>query len=153
MEIITSRSSVRILIASDHAGFLQKEFLKEKLLASDFQTEDLGCHSLDSVDYPSYAAPLAQKIQKGEADFGILICGSGEGMMMAANRFDGVRAGLAWNTEVAKLIRAHNNAQIICFGARFTANEYAWEMLQRFLEAGFEGGKHASRVELIDRIC
>lgn len=139
-----------ILIASDHAGFHQKEFLKEKLLAEGYQVEDAGCHSDSSVNYPDFAFLVAKKIQEGFPGPGILICGSGQGMMMAANRMPGVRAGLAWNSELAGLMKAHNNANIICFGARFTADEYAWQMLKVYLSAEFEGGKHALRVEMLD---
>jgi ribose 5-phosphate isomerase B len=142
-----------ILIASDHAGFSQKEFLREKLLSEGFQVEDLGCHSTESVHYPDFAAQVAQRIQDGFQGLGVLICGSGQGMMMAANRFSGLRAGLAWNEEIARLMRSHNNAQIICFGARFTADEYAWQMLRIFLETDFEGGKHAIRTEMLDKFC
>jgi ribose 5-phosphate isomerase B len=139
----------KILIASDHAGFQQKVFLVNKLKAAGLEVLDLGCHSKDSVDFPSFAGELAKSIQNGLAPEGVLICGSGEGMVMAANRFPGIRAGLAWNTEVAALLKQHNNAQIICFGARFTADEYAWLMLQQFLNASFEGGNHARRIHQI----
>jgi ribose 5-phosphate isomerase B len=142
-----------ILIASDHAGFSQKEFLRAKLHSEGFQVEDIGCHSTESVHYPDFAGQVAKRIQDGFDGVGVLICGSGQGMMMAANRFSGLRAGLAWNEEIARLMRSHNNAQIICFGARFTADEYAWQMLRIFLETDFEGGKHAIRTEMLDKFC
>lgn len=141
-----------IAIASDHAGFRQKEYLVAKLLEEGYQLRDLGCSSIDSVDYPDFAAKVAREIQQGAAGVGVLICGSGEGMVMAANRFPGVRAGLAWNTEIAALLRQHNNAQIICFGARFTADAYAWLMLKTFLNSQFEGGNHAVRLEKMNQI-
>ena len=122
-------------------------------MSAGYAVTDAGCDSAQSVNYPDFAATVSQKIRDGGADRGVLICGSGQGMAMAANRFQGIRAGLAWNTEVARLIRSHNNAQVICFGARFTADEYAWQMLQAFLEADFEGGKHALRVGMIDQFC
>ncbi len=141
-----------ILIGSDHAGFLQKEFLKSKLVEAGYAPIDVGCFSLESVNYPDQAAEVSKGILDGKAENGILICGSGEGMVMAANRFHGIRAGLAWNTEVASLLKLHNDAQIICLGARFTANEYALQMVQVFLSASFEGGKHANRIALIDKL-
>ena len=141
-----------ILIGSDHAGFQQKEFLKVKLVESGFEPIDVGCYSIESVNYPDQAAEVSRGILDGKAENGILICGSGEGMVMAANRFHGIRAGLAWNTEVAGLLKLHNDAQIICLGARFTANEYAWQMVQVFLSASFEGGKHANRIALMDKL-
>ena len=141
----------KILLASDHAGYQQKCFLLDKLKNNGYEAEDLGCYSLESVNYPEYAFLVAKAIHEGKAEFGVLVCGSGEGMVMAANRVSGVRAGLAWNCEVAALLRQHNNAQIICFGARFTADAYAWMMLQSFLHAEFEDGKHGIRVAMIDQ--
>lgn len=146
-------SQKKILIASDHAGFNQKAFLTQKLEAAGYSVEDLGCHNTDSVHYPDYASAVANGIKQGLATQGVLICGSGEGMVMAANRFHGIRAGLAWNSEVAALLKQHNNANIICFGARFTADAYAWLMLQCFLEAKFEHGNHATRIEMMDKLC
>ena len=141
-----------IAIASDHAGFLQKEFLKMQLEKMGFSITDLGCEGPGSVNYPDFAAKVASEILAGRADRGILICGSGEGMVMAANRFAGIRAGLAWNTEIAALLRAHNNAQIICLGARFTANEYALQMVEVFLKTDFQEGNHTRRVEMLDQL-
>jgi ribose 5-phosphate isomerase B len=142
----------RILIASDHAGFRQKEFLLARLREEGYEVQDLGCNSTESVHYPDFASEVARGIQQGAANTGVLICGSGEGMVMAANRFAGVRAGLAWNTEIAALLRQHNDAQIICFGARFTADAYAWTMLKTFLSSGFDGGNHAIRVEKMNQL-
>lgn len=147
----TAMPSEKVLIASDHAGYSQKEFLKQKLSEAGYEPEDLGCHSTASVHYPSFAQDVARGIQEGRAARGVLICGSGEGMVMAANKMAGIRAGLAWNSEIATLLREHNDAQIICFGARFTADAYAWEMLSRFLSARFEGGNHAVRVNMLDQ--
>lgn len=150
--IVPNKGEV-IAIGSDHAGFAQKSFLIEKLRGVGIMAIDAGCYGPDSVHYPEFAATVATAILQGNATKGVLICGSGQGMMMAANRFPGIRAGLAWNTEIAKLIRQHNDAQIICFGARFTADAYAWQMLQSFLESGFEGGNHSIRVEMMNNIC
>ena len=141
-----------IYLGADHAGFVLKEFLKQRLEESGRVVEDIGCFSTQSVDYPNYAKEVAEAIQEKKAEYGILICGSGEGMAMAANKFKGIRAGLAWNTEVSALIRQHNKAQIICLGARFTAPDYAWKMVQTFLDAKFEEGNHTRRIDLMDSI-
>lgn len=142
-----------IFIGSDHAGFILKEYLKSRLNDAAYTFEDVGCYSQDSVDYPNYAEKVARAIQEKKGAFGILVCGSGEGMVMAANKFEGIRAGLAWNTEVSALLRQHNNAQIICLGARFTAPDYAWKMVETFLKASFEGGNHERRIALLDHFC
>lgn len=142
-----------IAIGSDHAGFAQKSFLVEKLKEKGIAVIDAGCQSSDSVHYPEYAKLVATAVLEGKATEGVLVCGSGQGMMMSANRFPGIRAGLAWNTEIAALMRQHNDARIICFGARFTADAYAWQMLQSFLSARFEGGNHSIRVEMMRNLC
>jgi len=141
-----------IAIGSDHAGFFQKSFLVEKLQGIGIEVIDVGCYGPDSVHYPEFASIVAKSILDGKATEGVLVCGSGQGMMMAANRFAGIRAGLAWNTEIASLMRQHNDARIICFGARFTADAYAWQMLQRFLGAHFEGGNHSIRVNMLEKL-
>lgn len=142
-----------IFIGADHAGFILKEYLKNRLNDAGYNFEDVGCFTQESVDYPNYAQKVAEAIQQGKAQTGILVCGSGEGMVISANKFSGIRAGLAWNTEVAALLKQHNNAQIICLGARFTAADYAWKMVEAFLKAEFEGGNHARRVGLTDTFC
>jgi len=139
-----------IYLGADHAGFILKEYLINRLNDHGYSFEDVGCYSQDSVDYPNYAEKVAKPIQEGKAGYGILVCGSGEGMVMAANKFPGIRAGLAWNTEIAALLRQHNNAQIICLGARFTAADYAWKMVDAFLHAEFEGGNHSRRIDLFN---
>jgi len=142
-----------IYIGSDHAGFILKEYVKVRLNEAGFTFEDVGCFTNESVDYPDFASKVAIAIQEGKADSGILICGSGEGMVMAANKFTGIKAGLAWNTEVAALLRKHNDAQIICLGARFTAPDYAWAMVEAFLNSDFEGGNHERRINKVNAIC
>jgi ribose 5-phosphate isomerase B len=142
-----------IYIGSDHAGFILKEYVKVRLNEAGFNFEDVGCFTNESVDYPDFASKVAIAIQEGKADSGILICGSGEGMVMAANKFTGIKAGLAWNTEVASLLRKHNDAQIICLGARFTAPDYAWTMVEAFLNSDFEGGNHERRVKKVNAMC
>lgn len=142
-----------IYVGSDHAGFILKEYLKIRLNEAGFSFVDVGCFTQESVDYPNFAAQVCNAIRESKADNGILVCGSGEGMVMAANKFSGIRAGLAWNTEVASLLKKHNNAQIICLGSRFTAAEYSWLMVEIFLNSKFEEGNHSRRISLLDSFC
>lgn len=136
----------QIAIASDHAGFGLKKILKKELVALGYRVEDLGTHSAESVDYPDYALQLATWVvaEKGR---GVLICGSGIGMSIAANRVKGVRAALCVTTEMADLARKHNDANVLCLGARLTSSEAAKEILKIFLNTPFEGGRHQTRVE------
>ena len=135
----------KIIIACDHAGYEMKEFLKTKLLKQDFEIVDLGCQSSEkSVDYPDYAKKLCQNL-KGE--FGILICGSGIGVSIAANRFKHIRAALCYNVSLAKKARAHNNANVICLGSRYISNNVALKIVKSFLSEKFEGNRHESRVK------
>ncbi len=138
----------RIHIGSDHAGFLLKEQIKKQLSASNFEIEDHGTYSLDSVDYPDYAHPLAVAVEK-ENGIGILICGSANGVAMAANKHAGIRAAICWLKEVATLARTHNDANVICIPARFVSEELAIEMVIAFTETPFEGGRHQKRVDKI----
>lgn len=142
-----------VWIGADHAGFVLKEYLKNRLNDAGISFFDAGAFSQESVDYPDFAAEVARAIQDGRAGLGILVCGSGEGMAMAANKFSGIRAGVAWNTEIAALLRQHNQAQIICLGARFTASDYAWLMVKAFLEARFEAGNHQRRIDKMNAFC
>lgn len=140
-------SSQRLLIASDHAGFEMKEQLKAA--RPDLPWEDLGPATTDRVDYPDFAFRVASRIQSSQAAEtmrGVLICGSGQGMMIAANRFPKVRAALAWMPAIARLARAHNDANILCLPARFVSVQEAADMLDAFLTTEFEGGRHESRV-------
>ena len=137
---------MKIAIASDHAGFDLKQRVVEHLGARGV---DLGPPSADRVDYPDYAGAVARAIQQGEADFGVLVCGSGIGMAMAANRYAGVRAALVHNAIAARLSRQHNDAQIICLGSRLIGEVVALEAIDAFLAADFEGGRHAGRVAKI----
>ena len=139
----------RLLIAADHAGFELKEQLKN--LRPNLKWVDLGPTNADRVDYPDFAKMLASQIQKPD-DRGVLICGSGQGMMIAANRFPKVRAALAWIPEIAKLSRSHNDANVLCLAARFTTPELAAEMLDLFLSTDFEGGRHAGRVDKLSTL-
>ena len=134
---------IKIGIASDHAGYEMKEFLVGYLDAMGYEVLDFGTHSPDSVDYADFAHPLAEAIENGELERGIALCGSGEGMTMTLNKHQGIRAGLAWEPEIASLIRRHNNANIIVFPARFITN----------VAAQFEGGRHEHRIEKMAIPC
>jgi ribose 5-phosphate isomerase B len=139
----------RIIIASDHAGYELKQYLKSKLTDKDFEIIDIGTNSSESVDYPSFAHGLASKVIS-ENIRGILICGSGIGMSMAVNKHKDIRGALCTNTEMAKLSREHNNANVLILGARFTEPELAWEILEIWLNTDFSGGRHEQRVQAIN---
>lgn len=139
----------KILISSDHAGFSLKKFLIEELTKLGCKPVDLGCNSAEeSVDYPDYAEKLSKKIT---TEFGILICGSGVGISIAANRFKHVRAALCHNVKLAKLARAHNDANVISLGARELKNKAALTIVKAFLTTEFEGGRHAARVKKLSK--
>jgi ribose 5-phosphate isomerase B len=139
-----------IPIAADHAGFALKERLKQELNALGYEPLDLGTHSAESTDYPDYAHPVAAQVERGEARRGVLLCGSGLGMAYAANRHPGVRAAVAWNPEVARLSRAHNDANILVLPARFVSEQEGLAILRAWLAEPFEGGRHARRVQKIE---
>lgn len=141
--------TLRVAIGGDHAGFGYKQIVLNWLQEQNFETADFGPYSEDSFDYPDSAHPLSDAIEKGRYDFGILICGSGNGVCMTANKHQGVRAGLVWTNEVAKLIRLHNDANVICLPARFISKEQALGFVQTFLNTTFEGGRHGRRVDKI----
>ncbi len=138
-----------IAIGADHAGFEYKAALITWLREKGYQVDDKGLFENKSVDYPDYAHPVAEAVEKGQAAFGILLCGSANGVCMTANKHQGIRAGLAWISDVAKLIRQHNDANIICLPARFTALEQVKQMVELFIETPFEGGRHQTRVDKI----
>jgi ribose 5-phosphate isomerase B len=142
----------KVLIASDHAGFDGKEAIKKTLDEMGVQYEDVGTSSLDSVDYPDYAERVARRVASGEAERGILVCGSGIGMEIAANKVPGVRAALAWNEETARLARRHNDANIVAVGARTTPQETIDRIIRAFLTTDFEGGRHQRRIEKIKKL-
>ena len=141
-----------IPIASDHGGYEMKQFLIEKLQESGYEVKDYGTYGTDSVDYPDMIHPLAKAIEKGEYPIGIILCGSGNGAQMTANKHPHVRAALCWNEELAKLARQHNDANIMSLPGRFIPFDQAWRMVQIFLNTPFEGGRHAKRVEKIEQI-
>lgn len=135
-----------LALGCDHAGFELKEAVKKLLQENGWTVEDKGTYSTDSTDYPDYAHPVADMVSTGAASVGILICGSGNGVCMTANKHTGVRAALCWNEEIAALARQHNDANIICIPARFVSQEQAFSMLDTFLSIAFEGGRHERRV-------
>jgi ribose 5-phosphate isomerase B len=139
-----------IPIGADHAGFALKERLKQELKALGYEPLDLGTHSAESTDYPDYAHPVATRVEQGEARRGILLCGSGLGMAYAANRHRGVRAAVAWNPEIARLARSHNDANILVLPARFVSEQEGLAILRAWLAEPYEGGRHARRVEKIE---
>jgi ribose 5-phosphate isomerase B len=140
---------VVIPIGADHAGFELKEFLKNYFEGKGFKFDDFGCNSIESVDYPSYAHPVAQLVEKIHGMKGILICGSGNGINMTANKHQGVRSALCWTPEIAELARLHNDANIVVLPARFISNEIAVEIVEMFFKTEFEGGRHQGRVDKI----
>ena len=142
----------RIPIASDHAGFELKERLSATLAEMGYSVQDIGTHSTASTDYSDYAHPLAQEVSSGDAERGILLCGTGLGMSYVANRYPGVRAAVAWTPEIAALARKHNDANILVLPARFVSDEDAIAIMRAWLNTKFEGGRHARRVEKIERI-
>ena len=137
-------------LASDHAVYPLKQFVMQYLESKGYPVKDFGTNSDISVDYPDFAHPLAEAVQNGEVYPGIAICGSGQGMTITLNKHKGVRAGLAWNKDIAGLIRQHNDANIIVLPGRFVDNKTAEKILDTFFSATFEGGRHARRVEKID---
>jgi ribose 5-phosphate isomerase B len=141
---------LKLAIGSDHAGFKLKETIKKHLLKEGYSVKDYGCYSEDRADYPDYAHALAVAVEKEEFDFGILMCGSGNGINMAANKHSGIRSALAWNEEVATLARQHNNANVLALPARFINEQEAVKAVDGFLKTAFEGGRHADRVNKIN---
>jgi ribose 5-phosphate isomerase B len=142
-----------IAIGSDHAGYDYKEDLISFLEAKGLAFHDYGTHSRDSVDYPDFAHPVANAVEKGEAAFGILLCGSANGVAITANKHKGVRAAICWGEELAQLAREHNDANILCIPARFVREGDAEKMVQLFMYTSFEGGRHQRRVEKISENC
>jgi len=141
--------TLKIAIGGDHAGFQLKESIKIKLEAEGHLIEDFGPFSDRSVDYPDFVHPVATAIENKEYDFGILICGSGNGVAMTANKHRGIRAALCWNEMLAKLARAHNNANVLCLAGRFMDEELAKEIVDIFLNTRFDGGRHILRIKKI----
>jgi ribose 5-phosphate isomerase B len=140
---------LKVVLGADHAGFRLKEEVKRFLLASGLEVEDLGTHSEEPVDYPDVAEMVAGKVARGEGELGILICGTGIGQAIAANKVPGVRAALANDVFTARLAREHNDANVLALGARVVGVDLALDVVRTFLGARFQGGRHAKRVEKI----
>jgi ribose 5-phosphate isomerase B len=138
-----------ISIGCDHAGFELKEILKKHLALHSYELIDEGTYSIDSVDYPDFAHPVAIDVEQQKAFKGILVCGSANGVAITANKHDGIRAAICWTTEIASLARQHNDANIICLPARFISHGEAIEIINTFLKTEFEGGRHQGRVDKI----
>lgn len=136
-------------LACDHAGYQLKEYVKTVLDEMGIEYKDFGCYSEESVDYPDYAHPLANAVESGECTKGIAICGTGNGISMALNKHQGIRAALCWNTELAALARQHNNANILSMPGRFISKETGKEIVKTFLTTDFEGGRHQRRIDKI----
>ncbi|MDA0194255.1 MAG: ribose 5-phosphate isomerase B [Bacteroidetes bacterium] len=139
----------KVAIGGDHAGFQSKQNLIDHLKTQEIEVFDFGTYSEVSTDYADYAHPLSSAVEKGEYEIGILVCGSGNGVCMTANKHQGIRAALSWTEELATLARQHNNANIICIPARFVSDDLAKKMVDIFLSTGFEGGRHERRVNKI----
>ena len=138
----------KLVIACDHAGFEYKEIIK-KYLEGKYELKDYGTYSQDSVDYPDFVHPAASSVENGENELGILICGSGQGVAITANKHQKIRCALCWDPELAALAKQHNNANMVALPARFVAKEFALEIAKTFLTTEFEGGRHQKRVDKI----
>jgi ribose 5-phosphate isomerase B len=143
---------MKIAIGSDHAGFLLKESLRSWLADNGYDVLDLGTHSEERVDYPDYGVAVGQAVASGVADRGVAVCGSGQGICMAANKVPGVRGGVIRDEQDAEMTRRHNDANVACFGGRVTEPDVAIAALKVFLETGFDGGRHEGRVEKLTRL-
>ncbi len=138
-----------IAIGSDHAGYDLKERIKTALSSLFTSIEDMGTYSSDSVDYPDFAHPVASAVENKQHPFGILICGSANGVAMTANKHQGIRAAICWKSEIASMARLHNDANILCIPARYLTEEEAFDIVKTFFSTSFEGGRHANRVNKI----
>lgn len=142
--------NMKIGISSDHGGFKLKEAIKKHFIAIEF--DDAGTFTEDSCDYPDYVAALCRKIQQGELEYGIVICGTGIGASIAANKMEGIRAALCTNEFMAEMAKRHNNANVLALGARVIGDELAMRIVDRWLNTGFEGGRHQRRIEKIEEL-
>jgi ribose 5-phosphate isomerase B len=142
---------MRISIGNDHAGVDYKKYIQEYLFVKNVEVKNYGTDSLDSVDYPDFAHPVSQDVNEELSDLGILICGSGNGVCMTANKYQNVRAALCWDKELAMLSKTHNNANIVCIPARFVDKEQALDIVKIFISENFEGGRHERRVNKISK--
>ena len=140
---------IKIGLACDHAGFELKEFVKSYIAQKGYLYKDFGTYTSQACDYPDFAHPLAEAMESGEIDRGIALCGSGNGIGMTLNKHQGIRAAICWNVEVAKVTRAHNDANVLVLPARFIGQQEAQEMIDCFLEIPFDGGRHQQRIDKI----
>ena len=140
---------MKVAFASDHAGYELKQYLIGIMKERGYEVEDFGTHSTDSCDYPDFAHPAAKAVESGECDFGIAMCGSGNGIQMTLNKHQGILAALCWLPELASLARQHNNANILVLPARFISRDEAVKILDAYLAAEFEGGRHQRRIDKI----
>lgn len=140
---------MKLAIGCDHAAYEMKESIKRYLEEQGHELTDFGCDSSESVDYPDFAHPVSDAVESGAAQFGILMCGSGQGMSMSANKHQGIRSALCWSKEIATLAREHNNANVVALPARFLDESTIKEIVDEFLQTEFEGGRHERRVNKI----
>ena len=143
---------MKIAVASDHGGFALKEKVKEHLIERGFDIEDLGTHSEESVDYPVYGKACGEAVASGKADLGVVVCGTGIGISIAANKVKGIRCGLCTSVQMAHLTKQHNNANILALGGRTTEPELALKIVDEWLDTEFEGGRHQRRVDMLDQM-
>lgn len=143
------KKGLKIALASDHAGYELKQQIIDFLQNRNFELKDFGTNSAESADYPDYVHPLAEAMKNGEFELGIVMCGSGNGVNMTANKHQHIRSALCWIPEIASLARKHNNANVLALPARFLDDKTAFEIVDAFLEASFEGGRHQTRVDKI----
>jgi ribose 5-phosphate isomerase B len=144
---------MKIAIGCDHAAFQLKEILKKYLTSKGYEINDFGCYSEERADYPDFAHPVANAVENKEVDFGLLLCGSGNGINMTANKHKGIRSALCWNAEIATLARQHNDANILTLPARYISEEEAKKAVDVFYTTAFEGGRHSDRVKKINEGC
>ena len=141
---------MKIAVGSDHAAYELKEAIKEKLISEGHEVIDVGCDSPESVDYPKYGHAVGRAVASGEAERGIAVCGSGIGISIACNKVPGIRAALCTSVEMAEMCRRHNNANVVCMGARMISQELAFDIIDKWMTTDFEGGKHLRRINEIE---
>ncbi len=143
---------MKIVVGSDHAAYELKEAIKEKLISEGHEVIDVGCDSTESVDYPKYGHAVGRAVASGEAERGIAVCGSGIGISIACNKVPGIRAALCTSVEMAEMCRRHNNANVVCMGARMISQELAFDIIDTWMTTDFEAGKHLRRINEIEDI-
>jgi len=140
---------MKVAIGCDHAGYELKDHLIEQLRSKDIEVNDHGTNGPDSVDYPDFGHAVCKEVESNDVDFGILICGTANGMTMTANKHAGIRCGLCWEPEIAALTKQHNNANVIALPARFLSLEKGWDIVEAYINATYEGGRHQRRIDKI----